>query len=753
MAKVGFLRVDLTCSTALAAVLMASAASGQEAASNAATAGGTLSSQPPSWAGVLDEVIVTATKRPEDVRHISASVTALTGDDLEARGAQSFADYLALVPGVAFNGEHPGNSTATIRGVATTVGYDKGQGTTGYFINDVPLTDPVFSVNIPDIDVFDVDNVTVLRGPQGTLFGSASLGGAIDYQAAKPNLNEYQVHVQGLLDGNNSLGGAGKIMVNAPVVSDKLAVRAVYDYREDFGYINNIGTGQSNTNTALIRGGRFEAMWEPESSTTVNYLFLEQDEYSPDAGYTQPLIVGEYDKKTTIAEPTDYGVTINNLRLDQDVGFGTLTATATYHDKTQHIVQDLVPNLGSKVPGVVPNYEDQVGRAYGETFETRLASPLGGAFDYLIGAFYDETHERFHTTFNAVGAAAGLDTTLGAGVGDRITQPGGNIYENDHPHNDGREMAGFGEISYHPASAWKLTFGGRYYDTRIANVTNDVGVEIYSAKTDPSGAELLVGQEHDAGFLPKGAITWTPNGDFMGYALVSTGFRYGGVNPTVAGTAAPIPTTFGPDSLTNYEIGTRTTWLDKRLQLDGTIFDIDWKNVQIREYTTLGASYESNAGDARNYGFEGTGAFAVTHDLTLQATLTYLNAALSENYTPIGHSTVPKGTVLPGAAKWNVTSTIAYRWRKLPFEPTLRLAQRYISQSPSQLGPGTVQGNYDLIDTSVSLDVSKNVLVSVFVHNIGDVRGVTLATNGAAGAFQQYVTEPRTFGITFDFRM
>jgi outer membrane receptor protein involved in Fe transport len=83
----------------------------------------------------------------------------------------------------------------------------------------------------------------------------------------------------------------------------------------------------------------------------------------------------------------------------------------------------------------------------------------------------------------------------------------------------------------------------------------------------------------------------------------------------------------------------------------------------------------------------------------------------------------------------------------------LRLSQRYISQSPSQLGPGTVQGNYDLIDTSVSLDVSKNVLVAVFVHNIGDARGVTLATSGSAGAFQQYITEPRTFGVTFDFRM
>src|SRR5678816_350233 len=135
--------------------------------------------------GALEEIIVTATKRPEAVRDISGSVSAYSGEQLEELGAETMADYVTRVPGVVFNQDTPGDSTITVRGVST--GQDPGQGTTGYFINDVPLSDPGFSIGTPDIDTFDVDNVVVLRGPQGTLFGSGSLGGAINYQAARPD--------------------------------------------------------------------------------------------------------------------------------------------------------------------------------------------------------------------------------------------------------------------------------------------------------------------------------------------------------------------------------------------------------------------------------------------------------------------------------------------------------------------------------------------------------------------------------------
>jgi outer membrane receptor protein involved in Fe transport len=152
---------------------------------------------PDAGTSQLEEIVVTATKRPERVRDISGSVSAYDQAALESLGAESFSDYLTRTPGVVFNAGVPGNSPATIRGVATTTGIAQAQGTTGYFINDVPMTDPFYSAGIPDIDTFDVDNVAVLRGPQGTLFGSASMGGAVNYQAARPDLANFDAHFRG----------------------------------------------------------------------------------------------------------------------------------------------------------------------------------------------------------------------------------------------------------------------------------------------------------------------------------------------------------------------------------------------------------------------------------------------------------------------------------------------------------------------------------------------------------------------------
>src|SRR5580658_5905462 len=244
----------------------------------------------------LEQVEVTATKLPQPARTIAGSTSVVSGAKVDELGAQSFEDYLTGVPGVVFNAGLPGLSTAVIRGVSTTTTLDQGQGTTGYFSNEVPLTDPNFAVAIPDIDTFDVDNVAVMRGPQGTLFGSASLGGAINYQAALPDLTRFQARLQGTFadtaHGANSESGKG--MVNVPLVTDILAVRAVFVYRNDGGYINNIGTGVKDSNSTLIRGGRAEVLWTPADGTKVSYLFLKQTEDTADLGYTEPALAGPF---------------------------------------------------------------------------------------------------------------------------------------------------------------------------------------------------------------------------------------------------------------------------------------------------------------------------------------------------------------------------------------------------------------------------------------------------------------------------
>jgi iron complex outermembrane recepter protein len=705
----------------------------------------------------IQEIIVTATKENLPAREIAGSVTVLSGAQLDAVGAQSFADYLTRVPGVIFNAGLPGLSTVTIRGVATTTSLDQGQGTTGYFINDVPLTDPNFAVAIPDIDTFDVNNVSVLKGPQGTLFGSASLGGAINYQAAPPNLSKLEVRVQGTAAGASIGAGSNseKVMLNVPLVEDRLAVRGVFTYRDDGGYIDNIGTGVKNSNETLVRGGRLEMLWAPTDGTQVNYLFLRQLEDTKDNGYQELGIAGSLRKNTLIAEPYDFKTTINNLRLDQDVGFATLTATATYHQKFQFSDSDFTSVFsglfGNQLsPIVLAQYES----ANGTTFEMRLASKAGGRFDYLVGIMHDLTRESILDLAGAPGAeqyaTANFDPIFGAGFGQRAAPE--NIFYTSTLDVKGEEEALFGEGSFHFNDEWKMTLGGRLFDTKVTGATGTSGLLEYLTTVPGVLSFDYSSPEKATGFTPKASITWNPTGNIMAYALASKGFRFGGPNVNPPDPKDPFPPTYAPDTLWNYEIGARTDWLDRTLELDATLFYIDWKNIQVRLTTAGGLSYATNFGKATNYGFESTALWRPIRGLTVQGNLTYLDATLSQAVL-FGGTNEPAGATLPGASKWNLSATVGYDWSSLPLRPAVQLSDRFISTAPSGFGfvEPVTQGNYNLLDGRVSGWYDR-VEATVFVNNIADKRGVSNSNYYGGSPFEQYIVRPRTYGVTLDYR-
>jgi outer membrane receptor protein involved in Fe transport len=700
----------------------------------------------------LQEIIVTATKRPEDVRAISGAVTAMTGEELEQLGAEGMADYLTRTPGVVFNASIPGDSSVAIRGVSTNTGLDQGEGTTGYFINDVPLTDPYNSVATPDIDTFDVDNVVVLRGPQGTLFGSASLGGAINYQAALPNLQKEELRLQGTAESteHGGAGGSGKIMVNMPLKENVFAVRAVYIYRQDAGYVDNLGTGQKDANRTLVRGGRIEALWTPTDTTRLSYLYLDQTQDTRDLGYETPELTPPWEKNSA-REPYDFRVLLHNLRLDQDSSIGTFTATASYHEKTQYSVQDYTLAASGLLPGVSPILIIQPATSDGTTFEARLASPAGNRFEYLIGVMHDTTHEHFVNVLEGPGAAAAIEAVygpiFGAGIGE-LSAPNDMVL-NATIKIVGSESALFGETTFHFNDAWKATLGGRAFETKESNETTSYG--FLTLVTSGSLSSDLAGSQKQSGFLPKGSITWTPSKDLMAYALIDKGFRFGGPNLFTASPGASVPSQFRSDSLVNYEIGTRTTWLDQRLQLDASVFHIDWSDIQLHLQTDLGLNYAANAGKATINGFEGTAKFIVTEGLTLSGTVTYLDAKLAEPFdSGSGQGVIPEGSTLPGASKWQGTAVLGYEWRNLPLTPSLVLADRYISEAPGNFYTGLPQGDYNLADARFALH-AKHLTFTAFVDNLADTRGITNANT--LPPVQNFYVRPRTVGLTVDFRL
>ena len=709
------------------------------------------------WVDHLEEIVVTATKLQQPARSQSSSVSVVSGAQLDAEGAQSFQDYLTRLPGVVFNASVPGLSSVVIRGVSTTNSLDQGQGTTGYYINEVPLTDPNFAVAIPDIDTFDVENVAVLRGPQGTLFGSGSLGGAINYQAALPDLSAFHVRVQTTFAGTSegAPSNAGKLMVNVPLIDNQLGIRGVYIYRNDGGYIDNIGTGVKNSNSTLVHGLRGELLWAPHQGTKISYLFLTQTESTADNGYSEPNLAGPLQKTTVISEPLTFKTTINNLRLDQNVGFATLTATATYHQKRQFSNTDLTlafgPLFGNQLS---PISSPQQAYANGTTFEVRLTSPADQRFTYVVGVMRDGTREHFFDQFGAPGAeqyaTAVFDPLFGAGFGAQSAA--NNIFENFTLAASGDERAMFGEGTFHLNRQWAITLGGRYFDTKVTGATSTAGLLEFLSTNPATLSFSYSSSERSRGFTPKASITWNATSDTMAYVLASKGFRFGGPNLNPPDPADPFPPTYAPDSLWNYELGMRTNWLNRRLEWDSTAFYIDWSNIQVRLGTASDLAYATNFGKAVNYGIENSFVWRPTSSVTVQGNITYLDATLRQEIK-FGQTDAPAGSVLPGASRWNLSGSVAYKLDFLPFKPSLLLSDRYISSAPGNFGQAApvTQFGYNLLDARLSAYI-KNADATLFVNNIADRRGASSVNYYAGNPFEQYIVRPRTVGITVNYR-
>jgi len=390
----------------------------------------------------------------------------------------------------------------------------------------------------------------------------------------------------------------------------------------------------------------------------------------------------------------------------------------------------------------------------GTTFEVRLASPADRRFSYLVGAMRDLTREFFLYTFGAPGAqqfaTTNYDPIFGAGFG-AVTVPNDIFYTATLGAN-GEERALFGEATFHFNNRWAATLGGRLFDTQVTGTTSASGLLEYLL-TNPNVLSFSYSSpERARGFTPKASLTWTATPDIMVYALAAKGFRFGGPNINPPDAANPFPPNYAPDSLWNYEVGTRTNWFDRRLQLDATAFYIDWRNMQVRLGTASGLAYATNLGKARNYGFESTALWRPFSALTVQSSLTYLDATLREPFE-VGANTERAGAVLPGAAKWNISGTVIYQFAGLPLQPSILLSDRFISTAPANFGQTVplTQGNYSLLDCRVNAHV-KSVEATLFVNNIADKRGVSNASHYLTNPFEQYIVRPRTVGLTLDYR-
>lgn len=700
--------------------------------------------------GGIEEVVVTASKTGEDIRQIAGAVSAFTGKELEQTGAQSAKDYLMTTPGVVFNEQNPGFSTITIRGVNTSTTFSNiNQGTTGTYINDVSLTDPFFSAGTPDIDTFDVRDIEVYRGPQGTLFGSSSLGGAVNYIANTPDLSNFDAAFETTGGDTESAGGLNstvKAMVNVPLIDGKLGVRGVGIFRNNPGYINNLGTGDGSSNRTVVGGGRGMISWQPSDRTSISFISLYQRTQNDDAPYQDPAF-GDLKKFTNVPEKTHSTVELDSLRLDQDFDFGTLTALANYHRKNARTALDIrrFSVFGFDSPSVIDNTHSE-----GFNFEARLRSDRDQPFTWLIGAMYDRTRVHALENVNATNAGAVADAFLGPGGAAAATI--GNTWGFVNSRFVGKEMAIFGEAAY-ALDGFTLTVGGRAFRTLTTSQTNGFGLLFALFINGQLTSRPPAVNQQNSGFNPKVSLSYdidSQDSHMRLYALASKGFRFGGanVNPDPS-----LPSGFTSDSLWNYEAGVKSRWLDDTIQFDTDLFDIQWSQIQLTVVTAQGTLGIVNAGNARVRGAEATLGLRLDDHFSLGANLTFLDAILtSVNAGPSQTFGVVPGSRLPGASRWLFAGNARYQWAG-PFAPFVSLSYRYTSRAPALLQRFPLRnptvGHFSLLGLRGGFTID-DVEIAAFIDNLADVRGVASATfTGSFGnQVSQFVVQPRTFGVT-----
>jgi iron complex outermembrane recepter protein len=380
----------------------------------------------------IGEVVVTATRRAEKLQDVPLSVTAYSQEQLTAKGIVGYEGLAQETPGVILNRASANFNNFTARGIATN-GYGANlQSTVAVYIDELPIS-TIGNTTVLDTNMFDVERVEFLRGPQGTLFGSGSLSGALRILTKRPDTTRYDASVlvdYGFVGSDGSWRQRYNGMVNAPLIQDKLAIRAVGFYRNEDGYIDNVGTGIKNANKLVDWGGRVALLWEPTDRLSVKLMASYENNEPEDSSTVSPSL-GK-DKRVSDRPDLFQGqMSIYNATVDYDLNGAKFTSSTTFSGFDQKFFVDLAGTFGAS--GIAFALD---ATAYMDTFveEVRLASDAGGKWDWVVGGFFLD--RRTDVDYNYRSSPQYLAFRGFTGLPDEY-------YQRQYNHAKAQELAGF----------------------------------------------------------------------------------------------------------------------------------------------------------------------------------------------------------------------------------------------------------------------------------------------------------------------
>jgi outer membrane receptor protein involved in Fe transport len=748
----------------------------------------------------LTPVIVTATRREQDILDVPYNISALSGDDIALRQTQDAPELLRAIPGVTMVDRGQRNAAVVsgirIRGlnVDTAALGDyavSAVATVSTYVNDTPL--------YANFMLKDIERVEVLRGPQGTLYGSGSLGGTVRYVMNEPELGEFSASVGGALssvEGSDGIGAAGDLTLNMPV-GETVALRlnlSAADYPGITDYVNLYvldGEGlpiapngvldpateyrsKEDADTVEMWYGRLAARWEPSESFDATLSFFAQ---SDDVGGRRQQTPGadgfgtsyrDYENGSIQLEPSTRDAQLGALEMNIDLGFATLTSSTSYYDHSGDSTSEntgfyaqagflsFYYNYPRPMASAVRTWSDQ-------SFiqELRLVSDIEGSFDYVLGFWYQD-QELFSTQDSYLRGYKRWWDTVAPGFEDVVTGDRDFIYRRDEEFTD---QALYGELTWHVSDRVHLTGGVRYFDNESRNDTF-MDLPLYASFSSPTNATF---QSSEDDFLFKGNVAVDFGDDELLYLTYSEGYRRGGSNAVpLEGTFAEDPRwqLYTADTVENYEIGVKG--MAGPLRYDLSVFRVDWNDPQLNTATPAwGFFVVANGDSAESEGIELQLSGNAGEQISYGFGWAYVDAKLSEDFiSPIGTLFQEAGATLPGAPENTLNASLDWRLSVMGDKEFItHLDGFYQSETRNSIGTSPVFNvpleSFQIWNTAFTL-VADQWNASLWVKNIFNEEGVTgvftelyMGTAPAIGYFgngaKDLISLPRTIGLSFNY--
>jgi iron complex outermembrane recepter protein len=718
----------------------------------------------------LTEVVVTAEKIAEPEQKVPLTLTVLSEQQLQQMGAQSFIDYAGSVPAMSFESLAPGEQRVLIRGVSD--GVDTGlraatQNTTGIYIDDMVVSN---NETAPDLNLFDVERIEVLKGPQGTLYGDGSVGGLLRVITNKADPTRTAGALEAIGGKINEGGGDYSLngMYNAALVQDKLAVRVVGQYRDNQGYIDDVRHNLKDVNNMTQTGARASVRWLPQQNLSLTASALYQKTSIGNANDFNNVLGGGLVRNSYYEEPKITRFNLYNLTVDWNLRWASLLSSTSYavydhddhNDFTDFLETAIEADFG--VPDVVlPAHAELRQHSHTVSEELRLTSPTDQRLSWIGGLYYYKIDETDSELDIADGLYSFFEDTFGIPITGTPLDVGpvpDVAFQDFDQKIYRRQFAVFGEASLHFTDRLTGTIGARWFTEEHKNEDNPGGIfqgsPVVHLEKDTS--------DHSQVFRFRVADQITPNA--LVYALASQGYRVGGLNPLNPETVnnPDFPQAFEPDKLWNYELGWKTLWLDRRLKFNAALFYIDWKNEQVEVALPGGFSIIANAGKTTIKGVEADLAIAPLPGLELGVNGSYIRAQLDKDlYGESGELIGKAGDQLTGVPK--TQGSLFAQW-DFPLATNLRGVLRgdlqYVGQTsryfahdsrvPAPADQFEAYGDYTLLNLRGGLQWP-TFSVILFVNNVTDRRAALFrglqGTSVTPTRDDVYVAQPRTIGI------